>query len=96
MTSPVPPDLAASHCLALGRRALHQLRATLERESGRGRVSLSDLVRGEPLADVTHELQPRAKVIGKSDPAEVHRAALSRALSSAGVSSSQEPKRLVA
>lgn len=34
MTSPVPPDLAASQCLALGRRALHQLRATLERESG--------------------------------------------------------------
>jgi hypothetical protein len=34
MTSPVPPDLAASHCLALGRRALHQLRATLEQESG--------------------------------------------------------------
>lgn len=34
MTSPVPPDLAATQCLALGRRALHQLRATLERESG--------------------------------------------------------------
>jgi predicted hydrocarbon binding protein len=34
MTSPTPPTLAATQCLALGRRALHQLRTTLERETG--------------------------------------------------------------
>ena len=34
MTATTRPDLAASQCLAIGRRALHQLRTTLERESG--------------------------------------------------------------
>lgn len=34
MPSPPPPDLTASRCLALGRQALHRLRATLERENG--------------------------------------------------------------
>ena len=33
MTATSRPDLAASQCLAIGRRALHQLRTTLERES---------------------------------------------------------------
>ena len=34
MTRTLPPDLAATRCLALGRQALHQLRTTLERENG--------------------------------------------------------------
>ena len=34
MTSLTPLDLGSQGCLALGRRALHQLRATLEREGG--------------------------------------------------------------
>jgi predicted hydrocarbon binding protein len=34
MAATTRPDLAASQCLAIGRRALHQLRTTLERESG--------------------------------------------------------------
>lgn len=96
------------HALLMQRLQLHghensdlfvqmsRLVPALERESGRSRVSLSDLTRGEPLSDVAHPMQARAKVIGKSDPSEVHQAALSRALSTAGLTRPSEPKRLVA
>lgn len=56
---------------------------SLERESGRSRVSMTEWTDGKVLADVPHTMQQKSKVLGRSDPAELHREAARRALSAA-------------
>lgn len=50
----------------------------LERESGRSPVSIAALTGGKLLADVNHPLQGKAKVLGHSDPGELHRSVAAR------------------
>lgn len=56
---------------------------SLERETGRARVPLDALTDGAVLADTAQALQPRAKVLGHSDPGELHRQVAARAVESA-------------
>jgi hypothetical protein len=52
----------------------------LERESGKSRVAISPFTNDKLLVDTNRPLQPKAKVLGHSDPGELHRSVAARVL----------------